>query len=198
MILFFDTETTGLPNRSKDFADPSQPQIVQIAALLTEDDGTSRAAIDLTVKPNGWVIPPHVAEIHGITQEIAERAGIAAASAISAFNNLAMAADTIVAHNIQFDLDLVKIQYAQNKWTDRVSGRTHFCTCETSRDVVKMPLSERQRAAGYTTGYKQPKLSEVYKFAFGEELKGAHNALVDVEACKRVYFWLQNRSREAA
>lgn len=39
MILFFDTETTGFPHKSKPVDHPDQPHVVQLAAELTEDDG---------------------------------------------------------------------------------------------------------------------------------------------------------------
>lgn len=43
MILFFDTETTGLPDRYTPLNSDRQPHCVQLAALLMEDDGTERA-----------------------------------------------------------------------------------------------------------------------------------------------------------
>ncbi len=42
--------------------------------------------------------------------------------------------------------------------------------------------------------YKWPKLQETYKFLFGEEFEGAHDAMADVRACARIYFELRNRS----
>jgi hypothetical protein len=43
-------------------------------------------------------------------------------------------------------------------------------------------------------GYKWPKLREAYFHCFGEELKDAHDALVDVRATARVLKWLgENR-----
>jgi DNA polymerase-3 subunit epsilon len=42
------------------------------------------------------------------------------------------------------------------------------------------------KAAG-RKGPKSPKLSEAYRHFLGEDLIGAHDALVDVRACRRIY-----------
>jgi DNA polymerase-3 subunit epsilon len=46
-------------------------------------------------------------------------------------------------------------------------------------------------AAGFTRA-KQAKLSECITHFFNEDLTGAHDALVDVRACARVFFHLKN------
>ncbi|MGT2505722.1 hypothetical protein [Cupriavidus basilensis] len=57
-ILFYDTETSGLPQWSLPSEDPSQPHITQIAAELhDEDTGTTLAFMDLLIRPDGWTIP---------------------------------------------------------------------------------------------------------------------------------------------
>ncbi|HEY8351659.1 MAG TPA: hypothetical protein VIK87_03855, partial [Sphingomonadales bacterium] len=61
-ILFYDTETTGLPLFSEPSSDPRQPHIVQAAAVLV-DAGTRKAisSINLISRPDGWEIPEEVA-----------------------------------------------------------------------------------------------------------------------------------------
>lgn len=61
MFLFFDTETTGLKS----------PHIVQLAALLTEEDGRECARLNVIIQPEGWTIPDEAAAVHGITTDIA-------------------------------------------------------------------------------------------------------------------------------
>ncbi|MCX2563282.1 hypothetical protein OQ497_04805 [Acetobacter thailandicus] len=41
MILFYDTETTGLPDKYCSLDDPKQPRCVQLAAILTDDKALS-------------------------------------------------------------------------------------------------------------------------------------------------------------
>ena len=102
MRLFFDVETTGLPERNLPPNDPRQPHLVQLACLLCEDDGTERASVSLIVRPP-VPIPDEVAAIHGITNGIAAAAGVPPAAAFGIWSNLARRAGTLVAHNIAFD-----------------------------------------------------------------------------------------------
>lgn len=192
MILAFDTETTGLP----DFRAPSdaehQPHIVQLAMLLLEDDGTEAACIDLIVKPEGWTIPDEVAAIHGITQEKALRVGISEKTAARLYANMLYGLGdhvTAVAHNAPFDLRIMRIAMLRagftKEWLDE-RDVTSFCTMRAATPIVNMPPTAKMVAAGFNKP-KPPKLSECIQHFFGETLEGAHNALVDVRACVRVY-----------
>ncbi len=51
MILFFDTETTGLFSDRLPIDHPDQPYIVQLAAQLCHDDGRPVAGFSLIVDP---------------------------------------------------------------------------------------------------------------------------------------------------
>ena len=77
MYLFFDTETTGIPANHKAPASDLKnwPRLVQIAWLLSEEDGNEVSSAEYIVKPDGFVIPMEAAKIHGITTELAQRSG---------------------------------------------------------------------------------------------------------------------------
>jgi DNA polymerase-3 subunit epsilon len=203
MILAFDTETTGLPNGRLPVDHEAQPHIVQLAALLMEDDGTERACISLIVRPP-VAIPDEVAAIHGITNEIAAAAGISPAAAVGTWSNLARRADVIVAHNIAFDMALMRTAWhrtqsgdAGERWAALHGSRQLFCTMRAATPVVNLPPTERMRAAGMLAP-KAPKLAECIQHFFGEQLAGAHDALVDVRACARVFHHLRSLERAAA
>ncbi len=193
MILFFDTETTGLP----DFKSPSnaehQPHIVQFAAILVDPiTRTERASIDVIVKPDGWTIPDEVAAIHGITNEIAMACGVDERTVADLFFSLREQAVVEVAHNASFDRRIMRIAALRHLGMTREmievseSGKV-FCTMKAAQPIVNLPPTERMLAAGFK-GPKQPKLSECIRHFFDEDLDGAHNALVDVRACARIYF----------
>jgi DNA polymerase-3 subunit epsilon len=68
---------------------------------------------------------------------------------------------------------------------------------EAAAPIVNLPPTERMLAAGFNKP-KAPKLEECIHHFFGETLAGAHDALVDVRACARVYFHLQTLKAQAA
>lgn len=54
-ILFYDTETTGLPNWKEPSGSDKQPHIVQIGALLVDVETKEvLKELDVIVKPEGW------------------------------------------------------------------------------------------------------------------------------------------------
>src|ERR1700730_4702493 len=85
-ILFYDTETSGLPQWSLPSEDPSQPHITQLAAeLCDEDSGTVLAYMDFLIKPEGWTIPPELEALTGITNERANLFGVPIAQVLPIF-----------------------------------------------------------------------------------------------------------------
>lgn len=195
MILFFDTETTGLPDYTRPVWDVCQPHLVQMAALLTEDDGTERASVSIIVCPD-IQIPTAASSVHGITYEVAERAGLSGPAAVALWDRLAERADLLVAHNIKFDMALMASAWSRvlSKKLPTVEAkhghRRQFCTMEAASPIVNLPPTERMRAAGFDKP-KPPKLAECIRHFFNEPLNGAHDALVDVRACARVFFYLR-------
>lgn len=189
-ILFFDTETTGFPNPTLSAADSLQPHCVQLAAILAEEDGTERASLNLIIKPDGWSIPEAASSIHGITGEVATAYGIRETVAAAAFYDLMQQADLLVAHNIKFDAQIIGTMFVRAKRDWRVLDARH-CTMIQATPIVNLPPTDRMIAAGFNKP-KAPKLSECVSHFFGEDLEGAHDALVDVRACARIFFHMRD------
>lgn len=203
MYLFFDTETTGLPARGCHPEDPRQPHLVQLACLLADEDRTERASVSLIVAPP-IPIPAQAAAVHGITDELAQAAGVNQGVAAFMWSQMLRRAHTVVAHNIQFDMGIMLTAWlrtrgetAQARWDEMHRERQQFCTMRAALPVVNMPPTERMLAAGFRRP-KPPKLSECIRHFFNEDLTGAHDALVDVRACARVFFHLRNLEKAAA
>ena len=102
MILFFDTETTGKYDFRMPPDHPSQPHLVQLAAMLTDDDGKERAAFHVIVCPD-IPIPDEAAAVHGITTEAARMYGFDPVKAIVPFLDFWERASLVVGHNVEFD-----------------------------------------------------------------------------------------------
>jgi DNA polymerase III epsilon subunit-like protein len=179
--LIFDTETTGMVEFRKPPEDPSQPDLIQLGMLLVDTaDWKAWARHSMIVKlAKGVRIEPAAKEAHGISEEDCERYGVAPIVACSLFNQSCMQADIIVAHNLAFDASLMKTAlYRIGNKPHRMDGRQLVCTKESSTDVLKLPGKY---------GYKWPTLAEAYKHYTGLEIDGAHDALVDTEACLEVF-----------
>lgn len=189
MILFFDTETTGLFQDRLPVDHPDQPCIVQLAAELCGDDGDTMASFNFIVDP-GIDIPTGASNIHGITTEKAVAFGVSAEAALNAFAHLYSRADTVVAHNIKFDRGVMETAIARHYGRVRPLTKQLFCTMEAATPIVNLPPTERMRAAGITKP-KPPRLEECIRHFFGEDLDGAHDAMIDVAACRRVFFHLK-------
>lgn len=193
MILFFDTETTGFPNFNERARHESQPHIVQLAAILTDDAGKVMESHNVIVKPDGWTIPKEVSDIHGITDEIA-KIGIPEKLAASLLLDMVKKSALVVAHNLTFDKFIARIALRRfDLFTDEEDAwwksLPSFCTMREMTEMCELPSTTGR-------GFKWPKLSEAYQFAFNKPLDGAHDALVDVTACKDLYFWLKKGGKK--
>lgn len=184
-ILFYDTETTGLPNWKVPSEDESQPHLVQLAAILANAETKEVIqSFDLIVKPDGWEIPDEVAEIHGITTEKALEVGVPEGFAVMMLHLMRGQADR-VAHNRTFDQRIIRIgmkrymaEEAIESWAEKDD---HECTMLMAKPIMKMEPKGRY-------GYKSPKLEEAYKHFTGKDLENAHTAMADAKACMEIYF----------
>lgn len=202
MILFFDTETTGFPHKSKPLDHPDQPHVIQLAAILADESGNVVSSFSFLIDPgveNGVRIPSGAQEVHGIDEERLWRFGIPPVAALDTFDEMLSRADLIVGHNIDFDVEMMEI--AQHKHAEVVRESwlritlPRFCTMKESTDICRLP-STRAATTG-KGGNKWPKLGEAYKHFFGEDLTGAHDAMNDVRACMRIYFHLKSGAAPA-
>lgn len=194
MILFFDTETTGFFRDRLPVDHDEQPHLVQLAAMLCADDGAPLASFSTVVTPL-VLIPKQASDVHGIDDEKASLLGVEPAKAIEMFSHLYARADLICAHNIKFDKGVMEAAIARVRKQVLTLKKPLFCTMETASPIINLPPTERMLAAGFNKP-KPPKLEECVKHFFGEDMVDAHDAMVDVAACRRVYLHL-NKSQEA-
>lgn len=194
-ILFFDTETTGLPSSSYPHGHEMQPHITQLGFIL-EKSGVDVMAVDALIKPDNWRIHPcsgtgisaKSSVLTGITMEMCEAGGIPIADAVELFIIAAENADMIVCHNTSFDTKIIAHEYArlQPDANPRgvLCGKPYFCTMKTATPICKIPKKDGKRSS---VSFKWPKLEEAMLFFFDEKLEGAHSAIVDIMATRRVF-----------
>ena len=185
MILFFDTETTGLPVELSD-GSVRWPRLVQLACLLTDSDGNELESYCALVRPEGFTIPMPAVAVHGITTEKAMQEGVSIKEAVGAFLSLYDRCDIVVGHNVEFDEGVIGAEIDRlNAWNGRKTKPT-VCTMKPSAELVGI-WSERKQ------DWKWPKLIELHRNLFGSGFEGAHDALCDIRATARCYFELVKR-----
>lgn len=196
-ILFFDTETTGFPDFNCRARDPKQPHIVQLATIVCDDDGKETDSWNVLIKPNGWEIPEEASKVHGITTEKARAAGIDEKLAAQGLLGLIRRTALLVAHNITFDKFIARIAMrrfdlitdADDLWWKQLPT---LCTMRAMTDICQIPSDY------HYSPYRWPKLIEAYRHCFGVGFEGQHDALSDVRACAKIYFWLKKRQEVEA
>ena len=186
MLLFFDTETTGLP---RDYRAPltdaaNWPRVVQLAWVLFSPDGQERAAQSDLIRPDGWTVPPNM--IHGISHQQAVAGGRPLRTALAEFTAAAVQAHTLVAHNFDFDRAILGAEYARLAQPDPIPARRTVCTMKTTTNYCAIPAANGR-------GYKWPRLTELHQRVFNQDFDGAHDALADVRATARCYWALRRQ-----
>lgn len=183
MPLFIDTETNGIPGKHPNV------RVVQLAMILTDDDGKSLAEhSSLIVPPEGFIIPAEAEAVHGFTVEMCEQWGIDARGAYSLFLRFAEATDKIVAHNMNFDWRMMQIEAAAVSKPLPTTRR--ICTMEAASPVCNLPPTQKMINAGFNKP-KAPRVEEALPILCGRPLIGGHNAKADVEGCRDIFFALQ-------
>lgn len=190
MILVFDTETSSLVDKNLSVNHPQQARLVELGAILCDNDGTERSTLSLIVRPDGWQVSPGAAAVHGITQEVAERSGVEVSLVMHLFAHMLDNASLALAYNMKFDRDVISLELLRMgeprpiEWPSEVRLE---CVMELVTPVLNMPPTLKMKRAGILTP-KPPKLSEAYMKLFDEDMIGAHSALADARAAKRVWF----------
>jgi DNA polymerase-3 subunit epsilon len=192
IVLSFDTETTSIPDWKSPSEGPDQPHLMSLAAILFDSEsGYEFDAIDVIVKPDGWVSTPEAFAVHGITHEHAMAIGIPEHEALRQLRAMNSKAALRTAFNTTFDNRMIRIcqkrywpQDAEHEelmrsWKE--DKQLYFCTMINARKVL---------------GGKQPTLEEAYQGLLGKPLRTegqTHNAMQDARACKDIFMELIRR-----
>ena len=194
IVMVFDTETTGLPTKRKASIEEEEecwPHIVQLSWLCYDTDIQKLISInDIIIKlQEDCSIPKESSDIHGITDSISREKGIPIKEALLKFiidyNNASM----IVAHNIDFDKNMIRVECFRQGYHNifRDKPIIEYCTMKFGSPITKLkiinPKTNRERT-------KYPKLIELYEKLFNEVPNNLHNSLIDVLVCFRCFYFM--------
>ena len=186
-VFVFDLETTGLPPRPSDYRryyDPftethryDSARVVEMAYVIYESDTMIQSSSWL-VQPDGFLIEN--SHIHGITQDVAERNGVTFPDLIKLLRNTMDHCDRIVAHNLDFDMNVLAaelVRYNARDLAENLFAKEKLCTMKYARSKLCLP--------------KWPRLNDLYNKYFGDQVwKQSHRALDDVSKTADCYFAL--------
>lgn len=179
LYLINDNETTGFP-KSGNKLQEGQARICQMALILCNAKGYTVAKFSTLIKPDGWEISEGAAKVNGLSNEQCEKYGVHIEVALQVFRNFQDKAQTFIAHNAEFDRQMLEIEYAYYNNLRPASAiefpkKPWHCTMEANRHI---------------NNGKNPSLALALKTFCARELPEgeAHDALFDAQACKEIYF----------
>lgn len=188
-ILFFDTETTGLPKRPGSPADPvygathssnGSPKAVQLSWIVGTDDGKVLSMHDCLITPDSFTMPERASSVNGITDEMLTRKGKPFSDVIRRFLSDVACCSFVVAHNASFDMNVLRGMLLDSGDNAGLS----LLNMATVRDTMK-------ETAGWFG--KNPRLTELHSYLFGEMFDGAHDAMNDTSAMMNCFYELVGR-----
>ena len=192
--MFFDVETTGLPPRCsnpRNFELFSQCRVVSIAWTLRD--------AETIYSQKYFVVDPDIEDeeigasfIHGITRGVVDRYGKTTSHVMDSFMDDLSLSDLLVAHNMDFDKNVVLAELyklGRNDDAKLLSSFESLCTMKTTTEVVGIRNKNK-------SGYKWPKLSELHEFLFDTGFENAHHAMCDVDALVKCFYEIRTRSMQ--
>lgn len=191
-ILAFDTETTGLPRWARRGGRNVKvwPFMVQLAWILYDVEKQKVIAIDNHIirLPKHVLIPEKSTKVHGITNKMMLDGGVPIHEVFGKFHIHLDKADYIIAHNIDFDINVLKEEFKRNGFVNLfniVSKSTYYCTMKNGTKMCN--ILHRSPTSGDFV-QKWPTLNELHKHLFHTSFDNLHNAYNDVLVCFRCFY----------
>ena len=205
-ILVFDTETTGLPPKSKILKNEELhlwPYIVQFSYIVYDTETHCIIKVKDTIIHIPIEMCQEVIDIHGITNEMARASTCLINDSLQEFYADLLKVDQLIAHNFQFDWNMIQIELMRLIIREKTQNEAElyisilktiqetpipniYCTMVNSTELCDLKM--RSKFGTYFT--KFPKLSELHYKLFGVVPRNLHNSLNDVVICLRCYYKL--------
>lgn len=191
LLLFADTETTGIPDFPAPAEAPHQPRIASMAGILVER--SSRKVLTswhLWARPRDWEMPKELSDKmqNGLTQEALLKHGVPVEIILNLLLMAVEAGAVPVFHNAHFDAKMLRIELRRclpdhpfSRFAQEDGGLRTLCTFKSCPDECRRARGDR-------------KLGTVYKWLTGKEPPAnAHSAMADAMMVKDVYFGLEDK-----
>jgi DNA polymerase-3 subunit alpha len=180
--LIFDIETSGLPECKGYGYFPVYTQlekynnarVVQVSYIITDSFYKKLEESDTIIKRDKFEITN--SEFHGISEAISDTRGIPFIDFAQQFSNSLDFVHTIVAHNLNFDFNVLCSEFYRYNLHDLITkfeSKKQVCTMKRYKTLVGAKFKSG-------IGVKDPNLKELYHYATGEVMENHHNSMYDV------------------
>jgi DNA polymerase III subunit alpha len=194
--MFVNIATSGLPDRAPggyhDFKKTKhydRCRIVQLVWTVTDSDGNVISSKNYIIKPDNFNIHREASKLHGITKDIAYAKGIDMNKVFKEFLKDIQTCELLIAHNIEFDYNVLMSELFRNKQKDLmfiVKFIKKMCTGSATKSLLKLPTKSAY------DDYKMPKLTELYKWCFKENI-GKYDVQGNIDALVKIYSHLKQK-----
>lgn len=176
--MVIDTETSKLPDYTKDADHPDQPRLADFAAILLDTDGIVEREWQRYVKPDGWLMEPGATAINGLTDDFLRDNGVPIEEVLDFYAGQITAGRAVIAYGAQFDCKIMRGEIRRNdpEADDLFEHTFNVCLMREARPFAKSIGREIVKAGGSNKGW--PKLDDLCAF-LGIERKEKHGGIVD-------------------
>ena len=193
MKLFFDLETTGLPEQisfdnwypPEEVDKYSSSRIIEIGIILVDKNEKITKTYNKIIKPDNFVsLKPIITQITGITEKEIINNGKNFKDIINEIKSLFQKCSVINSYNLNFDLNILLSELYlihDKEFINIINSKKHECSL--------------QLATKYFNMERYPKLEKVYKMLFNTDPKQDHRAFGDAILCKEVYYKIKNNCK---
>ena len=190
MKLFFDLETTGLPQQiafdnwypPEEINKYSCSRIIEIGIILVDKNEKIKKTYNVLIKPDDFTsLKPIVAEITGITDSEIINNGKNLKDIIEEIKPLFKKCSVINSYNLNFDLNILLSELYRlhdKEFINKIKSKKHECSLQLATKYFKMD--------------RYPKLEKVYKILFKTDPNQDHRAFGDAILCKEVYYKIKD------
>jgi DNA polymerase III epsilon subunit-like protein len=153
------------------------------------------------------VISDSITELTGITKDICKKKGVPIVTILKEFYDAYMNCDVLIAHNMEFDVEIIKIEIERNRTQilsvfpdvlttfsdtyEKINNIERYCTMRKGIPICNILVESK--IPGRPPTKKFPRLIELYQYLFtGETATGLHNSIIDVLVCLRCYLKMRH------
>lgn len=181
MVSIFDVETSGFSKSDR---------VASIAAVVYSDDLEKLEwEFSSLIKPEGWVMAPpawdasgkakSASAVNGLTQEKLLEEGRPMREVWEELKPWFEDSHILAGFNVSFDTRMVEQEAGHLRLPTIVPKVKTRC--------LMLPMAAAIKEPGRYGDFRWPKLAAAFKFCYGVDFEGAHEALADVKATRDIW-----------